>query len=136
MDKDPNVYKFGHFSLIKSPSWKQLLGVGNRYINPISPISLSDNSTISLTNILVPFGGLATLQLSSYSQPKSENRIFAKTQNGHQSFGLASKIFCQKTKIAHFCELLEERKNWDLCDQNLVRYDHVLFRLFLLFVIC
>ena len=58
--------------------------------------------------ILVPFEDLANLWLSSYSQPKSENHVFfAKTQSGHQRFGLASKFFGQKTKVANFCEPLK-----------------------------
>ena len=74
------------------------------------PILLPDNSSYCLTVILVPFGGPATLRLLSYGLPKSKNPFFPKTQNVCQRFGLGSKFFGQKTKVAHFCEPLEECK--------------------------
>ena len=63
-------------------------------------------------------GHFGTLGLLRYGQPKYENWVFAKTQNGRQRFGLASKIFGQKIKV----ELLEERKNWDMSDKNWASY--------------
>ena len=52
--------------------------------------------------ILVPFGGPATLRLSSYGKPKSENPFFCRTQNGPQRFGWASNFFGKKTKVVHW----------------------------------
>ena len=41
---------------------------------------------------------------------KGPSRYFAKTQKGHQRFGLALKFCGQKIKVANFYELLEECK--------------------------
>ena len=86
----------------------------------LSSKSYSDSDFLSERSpvVLVQLGRLTALRLSSYGQPKYENRVFAKTQNGLQRFGLASKFFGQKIKVAHFCESLEECKNWDLSDKN------------------
>ena len=39
-------------------------------------------------------------------------------QNDFQRFGLASKYFNQKLKVAYFYESFGECENWDLLDNN------------------
>ena len=61
---------------------------------------LSERSTV----ILVHLGGQEALRLPSYSQPKYENWIYAKTKKLLPEVWFGLKFFGQKIKVAHFCE--------------------------------